>query len=127
MAGVAGAHHTVRIPFTVSAPFYGDYTVAGTVYGLPTATDFHADLDNDPWAAELLLPIALLVIAEILRLRDQRARAVRGCGSSGGSGGGSGHGRAADGLCRTAHRDMGGAATRSAAASTTSTMTGIDA
>ncbi|HEY3670843.1 MAG TPA: hypothetical protein VGN51_07910 [Acidimicrobiia bacterium] len=70
----AGVHRTVRIPFTVSAPFYGDYTVAGTVYGLPTATAFHADLDNDPWAAELLLPIALLVLAETLRVRDRRAR-----------------------------------------------------
>lgn len=65
---------TVKIPIHIDAPTYGSYTVHGTVYGLAAPVTFHTETDADPWAVELLLPIALVIIAEILRKKERDRR-----------------------------------------------------
>jgi hypothetical protein len=72
-----GSVRTLRIPFELGAPTYGDYVVHGSVYGLATPATFAASTSADPWALELLLPIGLIVIAEVLRKRDRDERRAR--------------------------------------------------
>jgi hypothetical protein len=71
-----GAQVTLRIPVTLGAPAFGEYQVTGTVYGLASPAQFGVTTNNDPWALELLAPITLLALAQILRRRErQRERA----------------------------------------------------
>jgi hypothetical protein len=64
---------TFRVPFTLSAPVWGDYVVSGSIYGLAAPVTFKVKTASEPWALELLLPLSLFVIAQILR-RQERAR-----------------------------------------------------
>src|SRR5262249_55484797 len=68
-----GATRTVRIPVVLSAPAWGDYIVSGTVYGTVPPVRFSEKTSNDASALVLLIPIALLVYAQVLRRRE-RAR-----------------------------------------------------
>jgi hypothetical protein len=70
----AGAERVVRIPLDLAAPAFGDYVVFGSVYGLDAPVAFSAKASNEPWGLELLLPLLLLVFAQIAR-RNERARA----------------------------------------------------
>jgi hypothetical protein len=77
----ASAVRKVRVPFHLGAPSYGTYTVHGTVYGLATSVTFHTRTDADPWALELMIPMVLIVFAEILRKKERdrrRAEAAAG-------------------------------------------------
>jgi hypothetical protein len=76
----ANEHLVQRIPFTLSTPAFGDYRVSGSVYGLQTPIRFTSSTSNDPWALELLVPLALLVLARIVRVRE---RARREAGAAG--------------------------------------------
>jgi hypothetical protein len=69
----AGATRKVRIPFTVGVPAWGAYTVSGSVYGDDIAESFKAQTSNDASAVVLVVPIALLVYAQVLRRREGRA------------------------------------------------------
>ena len=71
-----GAERVVRIPVTLSAPAFGKYVVHGTVYGLSSPRHFTTDTHNEPWAFELMVPIVLLVLAQVRR-RNDRARRRR--------------------------------------------------
>lgn len=63
-----------RVPFTLSAPVWGDYVVSGSIYGLAAPVTFKVKTASEPWALELLLPLALLVIAQIMRRRERARR-----------------------------------------------------
>jgi hypothetical protein len=65
---------TLEFPVEISAPTWGTYVVYGTVYGLDVPVSFTARTETTPWAWQVMLPLALLVVARILRRRD-RARA----------------------------------------------------
>src|SRR5205823_1486957 len=65
---------TARIPFTLAAPVYGDYVVRGSIYGPALPIRFSAGTSSEPWALELGLPLALLLIAQVLRARDRLRR-----------------------------------------------------
>lgn len=65
-----GASRTVRLAVDIAAPVWGDYHVFGDVYGRNVAVPFDTTTTNDPWALELLLPIALILIAQLLRRRE---------------------------------------------------------
>jgi hypothetical protein len=69
-----GKTRTIRVPFTLDAPNYGSYTVHGTVFGLASTRTFQAKADNDPWALVLLVPLAMVVYAQVLRARERRSR-----------------------------------------------------
>jgi hypothetical protein len=66
----------VTVPVELSAPAFGDYTVAGSVYGAEVPTKFVVRTHNDPWALELLLPLLLILIAQLVRRRDRIRRAM---------------------------------------------------
>ena len=69
-----GARRTVSIPVKVSAPTWGDYVVFGRVYGLDAPLRFDRHLETEPWGLELLLPLALFLIAQVVRYKQRRAR-----------------------------------------------------
>ena len=69
-----GARRTVDVPISLSTPAHGDYVVYGTVYGLDAPVRFRAETANDPWALWLLVPLALIVVARILRRRERARR-----------------------------------------------------
>jgi hypothetical protein len=73
----AGETLVLRVPFTIAAPVWGTYSVHGTVYGLAAPLTFRLTSSSEPWALELALPLALLLIAQLIRHRDrvQRQRA----------------------------------------------------
>jgi hypothetical protein len=73
-AVAAGATRTLRVPFVISAPAWGGYKVVGTVYGGTSPVRFATTTDNDPWLLWLLVPVALILVAEIMRARDRRER-----------------------------------------------------
>jgi hypothetical protein len=68
-----GSLRKVTIPIDLDAPVWGDYVVSGRVYRYDAAVPFESTTSNDPWGLELLLPLALIVVARWLRRRD-RAR-----------------------------------------------------
>jgi hypothetical protein len=70
----AGETRVVRVPFTIPAPVWGTYTVHGSVYGLAAPVTFHLTTKNEPWALELAVPLALLLMAQLVRRRDRRRR-----------------------------------------------------
>jgi hypothetical protein len=70
----AGATRVVRVPFTITAPVFGTYAVHGSVYGLAAPLTFRLTTKSEPWALELALPLALLLIAQYLRHRDRVRR-----------------------------------------------------
>jgi hypothetical protein len=74
-----GATKTITVPVDIAAPVWGRYAVKGRVYGADAAVPFSTSTSNDPWALELLIPVALLVVAQIARRRE---RAERGRESS---------------------------------------------
>ena len=69
----AGQVGTVRLPFALPAPAFGEYVVYGEVAEGGASTAFSTSAENDPWAAQLMVPVALLVTAWIIRWR-RRAR-----------------------------------------------------
>jgi len=79
----AGATRTIRAPFTLDAPNYGNYTVRGTVYGLTAPVSFQTETDNDPWALVLVAPIALLGYAQVVRARERRLRRAEQAATAG--------------------------------------------
>jgi len=64
-----GASVTVRVPFTIPFPAVGHYVVSGTVSGLDAPVAVRGTAANDPWAIELVLPIGLIVLAQLSRRR----------------------------------------------------------
>jgi hypothetical protein len=64
----------ITVPFDLPAPAFGDYVVYGDVSSGNDGITFSAAADNDPWALELLIPIALLVLAQCIRWRTRAAR-----------------------------------------------------
>jgi hypothetical protein len=70
----AGETRVVRVPFTVTAPVYGTYSVHGTVYGLAAPLTFHLTTKSEPWALELAVPLSLLLIAQYVRRRERVRR-----------------------------------------------------
>jgi hypothetical protein len=70
----AGETRVVRVPFTIAAPAWGTYSVHGTVYGLAAPVTFGLTTENEPWALELALPLALLLAAQLIRHRDRVRR-----------------------------------------------------
>ena len=72
----ATSTRVVRVPIELAAPAWGDYTVVGSVYGVPAPVRFEAPTTNDAWGWFLAIPIALVILARILRRRE-RARAGR--------------------------------------------------
>jgi hypothetical protein len=79
----AGATHVVRLPLDLSAPAFGNYVVFGSVYGLDAPVPFSAKASNEPWGLELLLPLLLLVLAQLARSRERRERLALQQSSSG--------------------------------------------
>jgi len=79
----AGAAHVIRIPLDLAAPAFGNYVVFGSVYGLDAPVPFSAKASNEPWGLELLLPVLLLVLAQLARRRERRERAALQQSSSG--------------------------------------------
>ncbi len=69
-----GKRRTVSLPVRISAPAWGDYVVAGRVYGSDEAVAFRVKTTNDAWGLALLLPLALLVMAHALRRRERASR-----------------------------------------------------
>jgi hypothetical protein len=69
-----GARRTVVVPVEVGAPTWGDYVVFGRLYGLNSPVRFEEPIETEPWGLELLLPLALLAIAQVVRYRRRRAR-----------------------------------------------------
>jgi hypothetical protein len=69
-----GETRTLRMPFVVSTPAWGTYHVTGTVYGGASPVTFTTKADNDPWLLMLMVPVALIVIAELMRARERRRR-----------------------------------------------------
>jgi len=69
-----GEHRRLRLPFVISAPAWGTYTVTGSVYGTSTPLGFRATTSNDPWLLELMVPVLLIVVAETVRARERRER-----------------------------------------------------
>jgi hypothetical protein len=69
-----GTTRTVSIPVDVGAPTWGDYVVFGRVFGLDAPLTFHEEFDTDLWGLELVLPMLLLVVAQVVRHRRRRAR-----------------------------------------------------
>ena len=65
---------TIDIPMSLSTPAHGDYVVFGTVFGLDVPVRFRTHTENDPWALWLLAPLALIVIARVLRRRERARR-----------------------------------------------------
>lgn len=74
----AGARRRISIPVDLPTPTFGDYVVYGDVSGGNIAEPFTTETSNDPWGLELLLPVALLLAAQVLRrrARSRRERAV---------------------------------------------------
>ena len=70
----SGASVTTRVPVELSAPAFGHYVVYGTVYGLATPVPFRAKTSNDSWGWMVLLPMTLLLVAQVIRARDRRRR-----------------------------------------------------
>jgi len=70
----ASATRVERIPFTLSAPLWGDYVASGSISGLAAPVDFSVKTANEPWALELALPIALFLWAQLLRRRERARR-----------------------------------------------------
>jgi hypothetical protein len=68
-----GETRTVSVPVTIDAPTWGDYEIRGRVSGADASVPFRSTTSNDPWGLELLLPLALIVVARVLRRRE-RAR-----------------------------------------------------
>jgi hypothetical protein len=69
-----GAVRTLRLPVTLSAPTWGDYTVHGTVYGLEGPVRFAARTSNEPWGLLVVAAAILLVVAQMLRRRERRRK-----------------------------------------------------
>jgi hypothetical protein len=64
----------VVVPVTLTAPVYGDYVVTGAIYGPAVPVRFVEHTSSEPWALELGLPLALLLLAQMIRARDRRRR-----------------------------------------------------
>lgn len=62
---------TVEVPFRLDAPAWGDYQVFGHVYGLDRPVSFVTSTHSSPWAWEVVLPLALLLVAQVIRRRDR--------------------------------------------------------
>jgi hypothetical protein len=75
---VVPAHgaRTARVPVLLSAPVYGDYVVKGSIYGTAVPVRFSVKTSSEPWALEIGFPLALLLIAQLLRARDRRQARV---------------------------------------------------
>jgi hypothetical protein len=71
----AGATRTVHVPVTVPMPSWGSWHVTGAIYGATTPIEFTVKTKHDPWALELAVPLALLLVARVLRIRERRRRA----------------------------------------------------
>jgi hypothetical protein len=71
------AEETVEFPVELSAPTWGRYVVFGKVYGLARPVSFESHTDTTPWGFQVLLPLALLVVARILRRRERARRRVQ--------------------------------------------------
>jgi hypothetical protein len=71
------ATETVEFPVELSAPTWGRYVVFGKVYGLARPVSFASHTDTTPWGFQVLLPLALLVVARILRRRERGRRRVQ--------------------------------------------------
>ena len=69
----ADTRREVTVPFELPAPAWSDYVVYGDVSSGNEAVSFSAGADNDPWALELLLPIGLLLVAQVIRWRRRGA------------------------------------------------------
>jgi sortase A len=69
-----GATRRVRVPFDVGAPVWGRYDVTGSIYGLAAPVNFSVAFSNEPWGLELIVPFALIVIAQFLRRRERAQR-----------------------------------------------------
>jgi hypothetical protein len=67
-------HATVRVPFVLSAPVWGTYTIAGSIYGLAAPVTFTASTHNDPWGVELAAIVLLLLAAQLARRRERERR-----------------------------------------------------
>ena len=72
-----GERRLVVVPFALSSPALGRYTVSGRVFAADGTRDFAAPTANDPWALELMIPLTLLVVARGVRRRE-RARVAAG-------------------------------------------------
>jgi hypothetical protein len=68
-----GQRRTVVVPFQLAAPAHGDYVARGSVYGLSAPIQFRTTTSSEPWGLELLVPLALLLLAQLMRHRE-RAR-----------------------------------------------------
>jgi len=69
--------HSTRalvVPVLLSAPVYGDYTVQGAIYGLAVPVRFVEHTSSEPWAFEIGVPLALLLVAQLVRARDRRRK-----------------------------------------------------
>jgi hypothetical protein len=64
-----GAARTVDVSFVLAAPAYGSYTVSGRIYGLAVPVGFSVKTRNEPWGLELLIPVVLFAIAQLVRHR----------------------------------------------------------
>jgi|GEM_PF-1297222 len=73
---VIPAHSTQRVvvPVSLSAPVFGDYSVKGAIYGLAVPVRFVEQTSSEPWAFEIGLPLLLLLVAQLIRVRDRRRR-----------------------------------------------------
>jgi hypothetical protein len=72
-----GGHRRLDMPFVISAPAWGTYTVTGSVYGGASPVVFRSTTSNDPWLLELMVPILLIMIAELMRARERRDRRLQ--------------------------------------------------
>jgi len=68
-----GTERVVAMDTTVGFPAWGDYVVYGTASTPSVAAGFAVTTHGDPWALELMIPLALVVVARVLR-RRQAAR-----------------------------------------------------
>jgi len=71
-----GASQTVTIPFVLETPAWGSYIVTGTIFGLAAPVRFTVHTHNTPWGLELMVPLLLVVAAQLVRRREARRRAA---------------------------------------------------
>jgi hypothetical protein len=64
----------MELPVDIPAPTWGRYVVFGNVYGLDRPVVFQAETRTSPWGYEVLVPLALLVLAQVLRRRERVRR-----------------------------------------------------
>ena len=83
----AGATRTIVVPFQLGAPVWGDYRVTGSIYGLAAPVNFAVRMSNEPWALELLLPLGLFALAQVVRRRERARRRAEEIAAAEASGG----------------------------------------